>query len=215
MTNRMIDRLDKNLGVVIKAVDETRMVEARISTTSVDRDGDVMLPSGAELSNYLKNPVVMFAHDGGKLPVGAVPSGGIKRQTDGLTAKVRFAERPESLPNEAEWTPDVIFDLFRQEILRAFSVGFTIQDAREPNKRDIMRFGEKVQRVINRWELLEISVVPLPANQDALAVAVSKGMMDIDGWTCRALTTKVESDALVVPDNRVQCYTDGSKIVLA
>ncbi|MHC4506617.1 MAG: hypothetical protein ACYTFI_25275, partial [Planctomycetota bacterium] len=47
-----------------------RAVIAKISTVAVDRDGDVMLPSGADLSDYKKNPVVMFGHDQGAIPIG-------------------------------------------------------------------------------------------------------------------------------------------------
>ena len=37
------------------------------------------------------------------------------------------------------------------------------------------RFGEGIKQVITKWTLLEFSVVTVGSNQDALAVAVSKG----------------------------------------
>ncbi len=40
----------------------------------------------------------------------------------------------------------------------------------------IEKFGAGCRRVVSKWNLLEISVAPLPCNQEALATAVSKGL---------------------------------------
>lgn len=162
-----------------------RSVIARISTISVDRDGDVLLPSGADFTDYRKNPVVLFVHDSSRLPVGTAPA--IQKNPNDITAKVKFAERPASLPDVQEWVPDTVHELFKQGVLRAFSVGFTITRAREADKRDIRKFGDDVRRVITDWKLLEFSVVPVPANQDALVMAVSKGYIPTSSWVVNAL----------------------------
>jgi hypothetical protein len=91
------------------------------------------------------------------------------------------------LPANIEWVPDTLLDLFRADAPLAFSVGFRIKNARQPSKRDRARYGETVQRVITDWELLEFSVVPIPANQDALAVAVSKCAGRVGSFTRGAL----------------------------
>ena len=95
-----------------------------------------------------------------------------------------MAERPDEHPPTAEWPPDTILSLFDQGVLNAFSVGFLIKNggARGAEKRDISRFGDGVRRVITDWELLELSVVPVPANQEALAMAVSKGTCSAQSW---------------------------------
>ena len=161
--------------------DRERSITARISTAAVDRDGDVMLPSGIDMSDYRKNPVVLFGHDAGSLPIGK--AAWMKKTPNEVVAKTVLAKRPDEHPAAAEWVPDTIYSLFKQEILRAFSVGFTIEDAREADRKDVARFGENVRRIISKWKLLEFSVVPIPANQDALAMAVSKGMVQRDSWT--------------------------------
>jgi HK97 family phage prohead protease len=171
----------KILQTKLSASEGERAVIARISTTSVDRDGDVMLPSGVDLSDFTKNPVVLFGHDSNRIPVGRAVA--IHRRAQDIVAKVQFAERPKSLPDMQEWVPDTIFSLFQQKILNAFSVGFTIQDSRPATKHDIARFGDGVRQIITKWNLLEFSVVPVPANQDALAVAVSKGYVKESSWT--------------------------------
>ena len=193
-----IRRRGENVGGgpgLISKVFETKLsmqpgekaVIARISTTAVDRDGDVMLPSGVDLRDFNKNPVVLFGHDSFGLPIGKAV--GIKTRTNDIVAKIVFAERPDSMPDVQEFFPDTVHAMFQQDILKAFSVGFTIDDERPATKRDINRFGEDVRRIITRWKLLEFSVVTVPSNQDALATAVSKQIVRANSWAVRQLGT--------------------------
>ena len=161
------------------AVEEgERTVVARISTIDPDREGDVMLPSGVDLTDFKKNPIVLFSHGRdprvGTLPVGTTSS--IRKETDGIVAKVRFAERPQSHAPGAEWVPDTLLSLFQQKVLRAFSIGWTPIDMRPADERDRRRFGDKARRIVTKWALHEFSVVPIGMNQNALAMAVSKGL---------------------------------------
>ena len=189
-------RLDKAFETKLSAKQGERAVIARITTTTVDRDHDVVLPAGVELRDFRKNPVVLYGHGEQTYPIGSVPPGGIEKNADGLTAKVVFAERPADLPPEVEWPADTVLDLFKQGVLRAFSIGFTVQSWRDANEKDKRKYGDGVERVIEKWTLLEFSVVTVPANQDALAIAVSKGL-DWDSWTVRAL--RVGDEPLRMP----------------
>jgi len=171
---------------------EPRTIVARISTTSVDREGDVVLPSGLKLADYKKNPVVLLNHDNGSLPIGRALS--VKRTSDAVIAKVQFAERPPEHPITAEWVPDTILSLFKQKILRAFSVGFVPTDMRDANEKDRKRYGDNARRIITQWDLMEFSVVPVPANQDALAIEVAKSST----WLTTAWHLKAERPRLVL-----------------
>jgi HK97 family phage prohead protease len=166
---------------------EARTIVATISTPVVDRDGDVVLPSGLDAKAFKKNPVVLFGHDNWSMPIGKVTR--LRNPRSGVEATIKLADRPESHPPTEEWVPDTILELFDQGILNAFSIGFIVKDGgwREATTRDVRQFGDNVRRVITNWELLELSVVPVPANQEALAMAVSKGICDADSWVCRHL----------------------------
>ena len=72
--------------------------------------------------------------------------------------------------------PDVLLSLFKQGIIKGFSVGFMPIESRAANDRDIQTYGPSCRRVYTRWKLLEFSVAPLPVNQEALALAVSKSL---------------------------------------
>lgn len=171
----MVAHITKTFETKLSAKPGERAVVARISTTAVDRDGDVMLPSGLDVKDFNKNPVVLLAHNAGTLPIGKVDR--ITKGSNDVVAKVLFAERPASHPITEEWIPDTVFDLFKQQVLNAFSVGFIIDDARSAEAKDVSKFGDGVRRIVNRWRLVELSVVPVPANQEALAVAVSKSWL--------------------------------------
>lgn len=168
-----------------------RTLEAAISTISVDRDGDVLLPSGVRTDEYKANPVVLLGHDAGSLPIGKAT--GLQRTPNAVLAEMQFAERPAAHPDAAEWVPDTVYDLFRQGVLNAFSVGFTIDKARAATKKDVRRFGDRVRRVVTDWNLLEFSVVTIPANQDALVTAVKRGDLRSDSYIFDALDEELPS----------------------
>jgi phage head maturation protease len=180
-------KLSKQFDGDLKIADGERAVVATISTNAVDRDGDVLIPTGLEMSEFKQNPVVLFGHDSTRAPVGKAIA--IQRTRRGIIAKMQFAKRPEFHPPAAEWFADTLFSLFQQNILRAFSVGFTVPQngMRDATDKDKGRFGNEVRRVITKWKLLEFSIVPVPSNQDALALAVSKGLVPRGCWVADEL----------------------------
>ncbi len=177
----MPNKITKHFQTEIKALkaeEGERSVVARISTITPDRDGDIMLPSGIDAEEFAQNPVVLFMHGfdnrQGSIPIGKAIE--LKNGRNFVQAKMKFADRPESLPDVAEWFPDTLLSLFQQKILRAFSIGFNILEARPADDKDREKFGDAVRQIISKWKLLEFSVVAVPANQEALATSVSKGI---------------------------------------
>jgi hypothetical protein len=63
--------------------------------------------------------------------------------------------------------------------LRGVSIGFAPQSGgmRVASKADTERYGTGVKRVFSKWTLFEVSVVSIPANQDALINAIEKGIV--------------------------------------
>ena len=142
-----------------------RTVTATISTGEVDRDNEVLVPKGGDFTNFLKNPVVLWAHNYYEPPIGKALW--IKKVTDKIIAKMEFAETEKA--NE-------IYDLFKGGFLNAFSIGFApvMAESSSPTPDEIKKNPElaNARRVYRKWELLEFSPVPVPANPDALAMAV-------------------------------------------
>jgi HK97 family phage prohead protease len=167
---------------------------AVISTDSVDRDGDVMVPQGMNSKDYERNPVLLWQHDP-TAPIGKCLS--LKRGESAIEAEFELPHRPDGF--EGNWRPDFVRELIKAGVLGAVSIGFMPMEGGErmATKGDVQRYGTDVRKVYSRWKLLEVSVVSVPANQDALIVAVQKGM--IRQASVEALGLKAMPTALAVP----------------
>jgi len=147
----------------VKKVGE-RQYEFTASTADQDRDGEVIDVSGWDLKNFKKNPVIMFAHDYRTLPIGRATKIGVR---DGkLVNNVEFP--PEGTYEFA----DIVERLVGAGFLKTESVGFM------PKKWEDGDGGEKTpRRTYTKQELLEISIVPVPSNPNALMNAVKEGVI--------------------------------------
>ena len=119
------------------------------STKDFDRAGDSIVPEAwakGGLSNFEKNPIILFNHDYNK-PIGRAT--GLKVTEHGLEMKAKISKS----------APDSVAQLVKEGILGAFSVGFRIKDADYLEETD----GLKIKDA----ELFEVSVVSVPCNQAA------------------------------------------------
>lgn len=160
----------KVFNSIIKDINvNDKTLTAFVSTNAVDRMGDVLEPKGADLKAFNKNPVVMFAHDYGSPPIAKAlwTKKSKKDGKDGILSKMEFAS--------TEFGQE-IFDLYKDGFMNAFSVGFIPKES-EPMEEGGSQWGP--QRFL-KWEMLEYSAVPVPANAEALALAVSKGIISED-----------------------------------
>jgi len=143
--------------------DQERTLTAVISTSAIDRDGEVLNPKGVVLKAYMKNPVVLWAHDYYDTPIGKALW--IKKNADEIRAKIQFANTEKAKE---------VYDLYKGGYLKAFSVGFTVLDGHTPTDEEIKERRDlaNAQRIFSKWELLEFSAVPVPANPEALVQAL-------------------------------------------
>ena len=153
-----------------------RQYEFTASTSTQDRDGEVIEALGWDLKNFKKNPVIMYAHDYRTLPIGKAPRVWVSQGGE-LKNTVEFP--PEGTYEFA----DIVERLVDTGYLKTESVGFIPKKWEDGD-------GEKApRRTYTKQELLEISIVPIPANPDALRNAVDAGV----------ITTK-EFEAITKPE---------------
>jgi hypothetical protein len=132
------------------------------SRPNVDRDKDRVMPMGIDLAAYQRNPVIMFGH------VYNQPWAVLGRAAEMRLSPESFDIRPELREPVNDSDPmTIIRSLWEADLLRAASIGF-IPKKQKPNSFGGVDFDE--------IELLEISLVPIPANQEALRLAM-KGLM--------------------------------------
>jgi HK97 family phage prohead protease/HK97 family phage major capsid protein len=129
-------------------------LEFVLSDETVDRYGDVIVASGWQLANFKRNPIALFGHDQ-STPIGVWEN--LRVEGTRLMGRLKLAARGTSQ------RIDEIISLVEQGVLKAVSVGFRPLE-REPDGKGIR---------YKRQELLETSVVSVPANPAALAVAKS------------------------------------------
>lgn len=127
---------------------ESIFIEGYASTIDIDRSGDVVPKSvwEAGIQNYLKNPIILAQHDYDD-PIGRMTD--YKVDDKGLWVKARISSAAEE-----------VFGLIKDKILTAFSIGFRILDAEYNSAAEVF--------VIKELELVEISVVSVPCNQNTL-----------------------------------------------
>ena len=153
-----------------------RSVLAYITTDRVDEEGEVVVPEGIDFSRFKKTGTVFYNHDYAA-PCGVCTS--IKHTDRGIMAVTQFPERPEGY--EGKWLPDEVFAMFASDppIVKAFSIGFAYTQVRQPTKKDFDRYGrDDIKRIVSKSRMLEYSVAPLPMNEDAIAVQVTKQLND-------------------------------------
>lgn len=167
-----------------------RTVRFVASDESVDRYGDIIRVSGWNLEPFKKNPVLLFAHNSRDLPIGTADAW-VDLSRKALLADATF------LSAEQNDFADQVWRIVEAGALRAVSVGFMPTET--PN---ILRDDK------NEWitgfefiaqELLELSVVPVPANPNALALARS---VSTEAAICRLFTDDDRARALAAAAGR-------------
>lgn len=145
-----------------------RAVLFTISDESRDRDNDRIKVSGWKISEYRKNPVVLWMHQRGLPPIGRGVSVFQEQATNGPRLRMvkQFTSQEEN-PHGF-----MIYNLVANGFLRAASVGFL------PRKweRDPELPENEYGLLYSKQDLLESSVVTIPSNPSALAEARSFGI---------------------------------------
>nr|DAV59307.1 MAG TPA: prohead protease [Caudoviricetes sp.] len=150
--------------------EKTRTVEFIISDNTTDRYGDIVNQDW-DLKNYWNNPVLLWGHDPSQIDnvLGKCLEINTQEEDDRMltTAKFQLAEAGTSKG------VDTVFKLIQQGILRTVSVGFISHEIAQAENQK----GE-TQNILKGNELLEVSVVPIPANPNAIALSYEDGSLN-------------------------------------
>lgn len=132
---------------------DSREADFTFSTNAEDRYGEVV-EQVWQLDNFNRNPVALYAHESRELPIGYAKDVGV---IDGsLRGTIVFATDKANPKAEQVWQG------IQEKTLRAVSVGFYPHSTRWETENDRERL------ILTDNELVEISVVPIPANPEAL-----------------------------------------------
>lgn len=161
-------RIEKTFPARTKTIDQEKGIfEVWISTEGTDRVGDIVRATGARLENYRKNPVVMYGHDYSIPPIAKALTVDV---IPGVGIKSRFKFPTPGIHPLA----DTIRGLWTEGFINAASIGF------EPIKAVPLDHSRAYgPQDYTEWELLEYSLVAIPANQSALRLAYQKTMAKV------------------------------------
>jgi HK97 family phage prohead protease len=156
----------------VKAVEldgATMSARAIFATDSLDRVGDVIHVPGIDTANHQKNPVVLFNH-GQQF---AIPIGKTVDEAGNYTVEVGEHEAYQrTFFSQSLLEAEQIYRLIEEGVISANSIGYRPLQAKrlkaDPNS--ITKPGLYLERV----ELLEVSWVGVPANQDCVRAALSR-----------------------------------------
>lgn len=152
--------LDTHIVKAIKSNTETETItiEGYANTVAKDRAYDVITADAwtapEALTNYKKNPIILFSHDYTR-PIGKCVE--LRPDNNGLYISADIVKA----------TDPAVYSMIENEILKTFSVGFRCLEADWHDISDTF--------IITKLELFEISVVAVPCNQDS-TFQVAKGM---------------------------------------
>lgn len=151
--------LHLHYGFEVRAVaEEKRSVDVVASTSAIDSYGEILVQDW-DLRRYLSNPVVLYGHDSWSLPIGHASN--VRVEDGKLIATLNFVDEKANPKAEQVWQG------IKQGSLRAVSVGFVPR-----NKPTVVMVGDKSVVALSGNDLFEISVVPIPANPEAVTLGV-------------------------------------------
>lgn len=149
---------------------QSMSARAVISTPTIDRVGDILVPRGCQTSNYVNNPVVLWAHglEGINYPIATSrnPNGklAVFVSDDDVQATCWFSQKSLEAAQ--------IFELIDEGIVRATSVRET------PIKSHVHRdlnLGDVL--VVDEWDLEEWSWCAVGVNPDAVAKTLRRNRL--------------------------------------
>ena len=167
-------RLEVSQARVLKIDERTRTIRHVISTAALDRRNRIVDVGGWDLANYKRNPIVFADHDYAMEKV--IGRGlDVKVEGDALVATTEF---------DTEGLGNVAFRLVQAGLVRAWSVGW--QGLAAHSFGDLKRCAacDNAMAAGRQWgthytaqELLEYSLVTIPANPDAVMGLQAAGLV--------------------------------------
>ena len=155
---KVVAEVDSSIKHNIKATIKTKdlgdgEIEIIVATSNLDRHGEKINLDGMDLKKYLKNPVVQWAHDYSLPPIGKAVK--LWREGKKLIAKMKFAIEENAFAK-------TIYQLVKGGYINAASIGFIAYEMND--------------NTFTKSEMIEFSIVPIPANSEALVLAKSMGI---------------------------------------
>lgn len=150
----------------VKDFDDNQRSEVSIiNTSSVDLDGEIILPSGIDHSAYDRFPMVTLEH---RWDIATVGRGSIVKKTNtDVLAKTYYHDTDQAL---------ITYGQVKSGEYNAKSIGFLPLSVRWPTTRELELFPKlkSNSRIVDKWMLYEYAITKTPANPDCVIITKSQ-----------------------------------------
>lgn len=126
-----------------------------VSNATTDRYGESITMEGIDISQVKRNPVVLWGHQYSQLPIGKIQK--LWRSNGNLMATIKLDYDIYDFAN-------IVYQMILRGTINAVSIG------------GLVKKWSDDYLTIEELEMVEVSVVPVGANPDALVVAKGMGM---------------------------------------
>lgn len=168
----------EGLSVDVRADnDNPRVKRFRASTPAKDRHRTRVLPDGIDTKNFRRNPVFLWGHDG---------YGGFEtpKMEHVLGRVIKLDQSSTALDIDVEFLAadvnplaEMALGMINAKALNAVSIGFIPREIKREKDAD---GSDRNVPVITKSELLEVSLVSIPSNPEALLIARSMVAGDLE-----------------------------------
>lgn len=152
---------------------DARTIDIIASDFSLDSFNTRLDPNGWDVEQFKKNPIILAHHNDRSFPVANAIPETVRADNGKLIMRIRFPEQG-TYPDA-----DIAYELYADGFMRGVSVGFlplTWEDTEEINDS-----GEMIPvRIFRSQKLLEVSLVSIPSNDNAMAVRAAQLGADVD-----------------------------------
>jgi phage head maturation protease len=177
--NKYINITDYEILNTKELGDNSVDVTFKLTVEKFDRSNEKVMISGIKLDNYLKNPVVLYEHSSAVTALGTGIIGTAKNlrvEGDSLVASINF-HMESQLSKE-------LSALVSKNIIKAVSIGFIpLEIEYIPLTSEERKSGNfypgTTKGIIKSSELIEFSLVSVPANPYAIRKNLKINMKDI------------------------------------
>lgn len=143
--------------------DDKLYIDGMANANVEDRMCEVVNPQGCDVRSYVKNPILLSDHMyHSSYAIGIVEE--LRIEGDGVHFTAYIGDPSLGLLTDKQ---KEIRSLVAQKILKTVSIGFIPKEITVPEWDD--ETGKMISPArIEKWEMLELSIVPVPANQDSV-----------------------------------------------
>lgn len=138
---------------IVPQDDETKPFKFIAVSSNKNRNRLQVIPQGIRTDAFRQNPVILWNYESGEMPIGKVMD--LRVEGSNLVAEIIFADKSVN-PNGPR-----VKKAFEQGYLNAVSIGYIPKKTKKLDQNYLL---------IEEAELVEISVVPVPADANALMV---------------------------------------------